>query len=244
MTTDAAAWRTLLDAATGRYRACGRFGYHFARGKLGHDPVFRHLVQTGLLAPAGVEPVRLLDIGSGQSLLASLADAMARLHGSAAWPVAWPAPARSVHYTGIELMPRDHARARAALHGLPHVRLVCGDMTREAFAASDVVVILDVLHYVPIAAQDAVLAKVHACLAPGGRLLLRIGDQQQRAGFAMSQWVDRIVTTIRGHRAPPTWGRPLPQWLATLDAIGFRTRAVPKSEGTPFANVLLVGERR
>ena len=116
-------------------------------------------------------------------------------------------------------------------------------MCDTPYPASDVVVILDVLHYVDIAAQDQVLQRVHDALRPGGRLLLRIGDQSSAKGFRASQWVDRVVTNIRGHRAPPTWGRPLVQWVSVLERLGFQVKAVPKSEGTPFANVLLVADR-
>ena len=241
------AWRELLDAATAPYRASGRFAWHFARGKLGRDPVFRYLVERGLFVPAGQQgAVRMLDIGSGQSLIASLVHEMRRLHAARGWPSGWPAPpADELRYTGIELMPKDTQRARAALSGLPVAPvLVNGDMCSIEYPPSDLVVILDVLHYVDIAAQDRVLERVHACLREGGgRLLLRIGDQDSARGFAASQWVDRIVTNIRGHRAPPTWGRPLKAWIAKLESIGFVVRAVPKSEGTPFANVLLIAER-
>jgi hypothetical protein len=106
-----------------------------------------------------------------------------------------------------------------------------------------VVVILDVLHYVDRAAQEALLERVHAALARPGRLLLRVGDAASRRGFAVSQWVDRVVTLARGHRSPPTFGRPLTDWIALLQRLGFAVRSVPMSRGTPFANVLLVGEK-
>lgn len=240
------AWRSLLNEASAPYREAGRFAYHFARGKLGRDPVFRYLVEKGLLLPMGQDrDLRLLDIGSGQSLLASLTHAMALKHRAGAWPAGWMSPPRGVRYTGIELMRSDVARASKALRHLPvSPTLVCGNMCDTPMPASDVVVILDVLHYVDIDAQDAVLRNVHACLRPGGRLLLRVGDQSNPRGFAASQWVDRVVTAVRGHRAPPTWGRPLTAWQTALQAIGFEVRAVPKSEGTPFANVLLIADRR
>jgi SAM-dependent methyltransferase len=220
-------WRTLLDRASAPYRHAGRFAWHFARGKLGLDPVFRHLLVAGLV-PAGA---RVLDIGCGQGLLASLL--LARGGGG-------------VRFTGIELMARDVARARAALAnvdaGAGTVTFVCGDMGEAAFPVSDVVVILDVLHYVDVPAQDRVLARVRGALVPGGRLLLRVGDAEARRGFAISQWVDRLVTGVRGHVVPPTHGRPLSAWTARLQALGFEVEARPMSQGTPFANVLLVAE--
>ena len=93
------------------------------------------------------------------------------------------------------------------------------------------------------AAQRALLERVHAALSPRGRLLLRIGDMAQAGGFRASQWVDRVVTWARGHRVPPTWGRPLADWQALLQALGFAVQPLPMSAGTPFANVLLVADR-
>jgi hypothetical protein len=69
---------------------------------------------------------------------------------------------------------------------------------------------------------------------------LRVGDAQARRGFVTSQWVDRAVTFVRGHRVAPLFGRPLTQWIAQLQALGFDVQSRPMSQGTPFANVLLV----
>jgi SAM-dependent methyltransferase len=107
---------------------------------------------------------------------------------------------------------------------------------------SDLVVILDVLHYVDLDAQEGVLRRVRDALQPGGRLLLRVGDAASRRGFAISQWVDRTVTRIRGHKVSPTWGRTLQEWTALLQRLGFRVQSIPMSKGTPFANVLLVAD--
>jgi SAM-dependent methyltransferase len=234
------AWRRLHDLACAPYRSGGRFAWHFARGKLGRDPVFRGMLLRGDL-PAHA---RVLDIGCGQGLLASLLAAIDRVAADGAWPANWPTPPTGARYVGIELMPRDVARAEAALGRRGDgPRFVCGNMCETPFPACDVVVILDVLHYVDHAAQDALLERVHRALAPGGRLLLRIGDQAEGRGFRISQWVDRVVTLVRGHRVPPTWGRPLAAWVAALQRIGFRVRSVPMSAGTPFANVLLVADR-
>jgi SAM-dependent methyltransferase len=230
------AWQELHRSASDRYRGSGRFAWHFARGKLGRDPVFRALLQSAAVPPQA----RVLDIGCGQGLLASLLAACDAMAAANRWPDPWGAAPAHTRYTGIDLMPRDIARAQQALATLaPAPTLVCGDMRTTPFPPCDVVVVLDVLHYVDIAAQDDVLARIRTALRPGGRLLLRVGDASQRWGFAASQWVDRIVTSVRGHRAPPTYGRTLGQWRAALQALGFAVQALPMSRGTPFANVLL-----
>lgn len=234
-----AAWHELLRRASAPYRGAGRFAWHFARGKLGRDPVFRSLVERGEWGHAA----RVVDIGCGQGLLASLLHACGTLHQAGQWPGGWAAPPALQQYTGVELMPRDVARAERALAPLAlPACFVAADMRAAALPACDLVVILDVLHYVDHADQAALLARVRDALQPHGRLLLRIGDQAQRRGYTISQWVDRIVTGVRGHRVPPTWGRTRDDWVALLGSLGFTVRSAPMSAGTPFANVLLVAD--
>jgi SAM-dependent methyltransferase len=235
-----AGWRALHAAACAPYRAAGRFAWHFARGKLGRDPVFRALLERGELAPGA----RVVDIGCGQGLLASLLAACDAQSRAGRWPAAWPPAPAATHYTGIELMDADLGRARAALGAAATApRFAQGDLRSAALPDCDAVVILDVLHFVDHAAQEALLDRVRAALAPGGRLLLRVGDASSRRGFALSQWVDRTVARLRGHAAPPVWGRPLAAWIALLERRGFAVAPAPMSGGTPFANVLLSGRR-
>ena len=247
-----AAWQRIYDAACAPYRRHGQWPYQWARGKLARDPAFRGMLERG---DFGSQP-RVVDIGCGQGLVAALLHACATT-AARDWPAAWPPAPHARAYTGIELMQRDAERAQAALHALPLApRFVCGDMCSTPLPGCDLVVILDVLHYVDHAAQVGVLQRVRdalrepgdqvrrACDAPStGRLLLRVGDAQQRKGFAISQWVDRVVTLARGHRVAPTWGRPLAEWRSLLAGLGFAdVQAVPMSQGTPFANVLLVAD--
>jgi len=226
------AWKELLDAACARYRPAGRFAWHFARGKLGGDPAFRHFLERGLIAPGA----RVLDLGSGQGLLASLLCAVDDLHNAAMWPAIWaPAPVGAqVH--GIELMEADVRRASAALGA--GARFTHGDIRQVTLEPVDVVVILDVLHYMDFADQRRVLESVRAALIPAGMLLLRVGDGAGGLPFRFSNWVDQVVT-VRGHGWVDLHCRELVQWRALLVELGFDCEATPLSQGTPFANVLL-----
>jgi SAM-dependent methyltransferase len=224
----------LVDAAAAPYRAAGRFAWHFARGKLGGDPAFAGLLERALI-PDGE---RLLDLGCGQGLLASWLLAARAQFAAGSWPASWPAPPRLGKIAGIELMPRDVARARAALGDAADI--VSGDIRSAEFGRADVVVILDVLHYIGIAEQDVVLHRARTALLPSGTLLLRVGDAGGGRGFRWSNWVDHAAMLVRGHGWVKLHCRRLPDWKAALGAMGFRVEAIPMSTGTPFANVLLV----
>lgn len=235
-----AAWRRLHETASAPYRQSGRFAWHFARGKLGRDPIFRGVIEHGLL---DATRARVVDIGCGQSLLASLLSAMAGMQAQGHWPAHWASTPARAEYTGIELMPNDVARARASIaHLEPTPKLLCGDMRTTALPACDLVALFDVLHYVDLHAQEALLQRVRDALAPGGRLLLRVCDAASGRAFAVTQWVDRAVLFVRGHGTARTWGRPLDEWTTLLARLGFSVQIVPMSQGTPFANVLLVAD--
>jgi SAM-dependent methyltransferase len=232
-----AIWRRLLDAASAPYRDAGSFASHYARGKLGIDPVFRYVITEGLIP----SDARVLDLGCGQALLTSLYIAAERLAGSGIWPASWAPPPRGVRIQGIELMPRDVGWAHVALGSAAEI--VCGDMREVPFPASDVVVVLDSLQYLAIDDQERVLARIRAALGDDGRegrLLLRISDPSWTLRFLTTQFVDRIVTRWRGHAVAPTFCRPVAAWQRKLVDLGFEVEARPMSRGTPFANVLLV----
>jgi SAM-dependent methyltransferase len=227
----------LIDAAAAPYRQAGHFARHFARGKLAGDPAFVGLLRRGLIAPGA----RVLDLGCGQGLLAATLLAADTLSARGLWPSHWPAAPAAARVRGIELAPIDVERARRAVGAFAVIEQ--GDIRTTAFGTADVVVILDVLHYFPRDDQDAVLARVHTALGPDGVLLLRVGDAAAGLRFTVSHWVDRVVNVARGHRLVQLHCRPLRDWLASLEQLGFRVEAVPMSQGTPFANVLLVARR-
>ena len=75
-------------------------------------------------------------------------------------------------------------------------------------------------------------------------MLLRVGDAAGGFRFRWSNWVDRSVMIVRGHGLHPIWCRTLDAWQAALRRVGFAVDARPMSQGTAFANVLLVATRR
>ncbi|MEO5671289.1 MAG: class I SAM-dependent methyltransferase [Ramlibacter sp.] len=235
--------RSLIEQAAAPYRSSSHYAWRFARGKLGGDPAFAAVLALGLLSGRQ----RVLDIGSGQGLLTAWLLAAQHSSQQGQWPEEWPpAPApATVH--GIELMQHDVDRANEALKTpvqAGRASFAAADMREADFDRADAVVILDVLHYVSIADQDRVLQRVRAALGPGGVLLLRIGDAAGGLRFMTSYWVDAVVTTLRGHRMTRLHCRTLAQWQEALRTLGFDVQVQPMSQGTPFANVMLVARLR
>jgi SAM-dependent methyltransferase len=228
----------LLAEASKPYRKAGLFAYFFARGKLGADPIFRAILERGLL----LGRARILDLGCGQALLAAWLHAAARLYEGGRWPSAWPAAPRPLSTRGIEMMDRDVRRARSALGSTTDV--VTGDIRSTEFGAADAIVVLDVLHYMVSDAQRDVLQRVRKALPLRGLLLLRVCDAGAGMRYRYTQWVDKVVMLSRGHASVAAHCRSVREWQVLLRECGFDSEAQPMSQGTPFANVLLIAHAR
>ena len=226
---------TLLEAATRPYIASGRYAWHFARGKLRHDPFFFWLLRHGLLPERG----RLLDLGCGQGVLLALLTAARQQYARGQWPRGWPAPASNVLMHGIELN-RDRAEtARRALGA--GAEIDCCDIRVAPFPECSVVVMNGVLLYLDEAEQARVLQKAVDALCPGGLLLLREADAGAGLRFQITQWSDRLIAANRGRFWRKLHYRASPTWISALEKLGLAVHVQPMREGTPFSNILLAG---
>ena len=183
----------LLDAASEPYRSAGRFAYYFARGKLRTDPVYRAILELGLLRGR----TRLLDLGCGQGLLTAWLRAAEHCYERGDWPWGWPPAPRTWSMRGIELTTRDVERAQRALGSASEVSQA--DIRSASFGAPDAVVILDVLHYLDPQEQLEVLRRVRVALPARGLLLMRVGDAGAGLRFRYGQCSDKLVMLLRGH---------------------------------------------
>ncbi len=226
----------LLGRATMPYRSAGLFAWHFAKGKLKGDPAFFGLLEHGLIPNAE----RLIDLGCGQGLLASWLLEARALFESGNWPAHWPAAPKVENIWGLELMPKDVARARTALSD--RALFVQGDICTTDFGKADVAIILDVLHYISYEAQEDVLRRIRTALPLGGTFITRIGDAAGGLPFHFSNWVDRTVFFLRGHSTGRIYCRTLNEWLEVLKRNGFKVEPLSMHRGTPFCNVMLIAK--
>jgi SAM-dependent methyltransferase len=229
--------RTLLDEASRPFIGGGHFAYHYSRGKLSTDSIFREILKRGLF-PA---EAHYLDLGCGQGSLFSWLLSARKLYEAGNWPKGWPAAPKALSLRGIELMQKDVDRAARAF-GADHpiLRIEQGDMTKADFGKADVITILDALHYFNHAHQKDVIKRIRAALPPGGLFLTRVGDASAGLPFHICNWVDHAVTFARGHRLPHLYCRPLAEWIALLESFGFTVETDPMNDIKPFANVMLV----
>lgn len=233
----AIAFDALVDLAARPYADAGRYAYHFARGKLRRDPVFRHLLAGGLLPARG----RLLDLGCGLGVLPALLAAARREHAGGRWIANWPAPPHELELQGVELLGWKVAAGRIALADA--AAITQGDIRDCPLPSCSAAVILDVLLYLAEHEQRAVLARVIEALEPGGVLVVREADAAAGWRFQTTWRAEQVCCLARGQGWPVLHYRSAGQWLALLGELGCRAEPRPMSAGTPFANVLYVAHK-
>ena len=230
-----------MRAAT-RYRPAGRGPYYFARGKLSGDPVFVALLRDGRIN----DGARIVDVGCGLGVLAAWLAAAETCDRSLAseWPQTWAPPPKDWTLRGFDLRRKAVAAGARALCDLAdRISLNVGDARVVTLPACDVIVMLDMLHYMDREAQQQLLKRTHQALATGGVLLLRIGDMTAHWRSRFTWLVDWWVTLLRDRRWPQMHYRTLAEWRLLLESIGYSVVAKPMSEGTLFANVLLIARK-
>src|SRR5258708_3478255 len=204
----------LIDAASKPYLAAGPYAYHFARVKLRHDPVYVALLRSGRIP----DRARVLDLGCGNAVLASLLLAARERYERGLWPSEWAAPPSQLQLHGIESERRAAQWAHVTLGG--RATIVTADLRDAPLPKADVVVLIDVMHYLEKDAQVSLLERVAQSLRGGGLLILRVADISACWRFHLGKGADRFGSLLTSRGFPTQYHRPIGPWLHLLDNFG------------------------
>jgi 2-polyprenyl-3-methyl-5-hydroxy-6-metoxy-1,4-benzoquinol methylase len=194
-----------------------RWHHYYARSKLGSDPLYPGVVDALRDSDAPV-----LDLGCGIGLLAH----------------ALRAAGLDLAYHGVDNDAAKIAQARRAAGNaaLSSVDFAVHDLAGGLPAHRGSVALLDVLQFVPLPAQDAILDAAIAMLVPGAKLVIRtcLDDGSRRARTTRS--IDTLSRALRWMNAGPEHYPEADAMQAKFAAAGLRAEFTPLYGNTPFNN--------
>ena len=211
---DAATQRTIQ-----RYREAPIGDRIYVAAKLHTDPL------TRLLAELPGDFGRVLDAAAGRGQF-----------GLFLWELG-----RASELFGFDSDPRKVAAAELAVFGNAHFETQ--DLLEFREREVDTLLLIDVLHYLTLPEQDELLRRAARCVTRG-RIVIRELDAGNAARSAVTrcfEWIAKISGYNRG-RAGRHY-RPAHEIVGQLTGAGFSCEVLGASEGTPFANVLIVATR-
>ncbi len=196
-----------------RYRHVAISDRYYVAGKLAFDPMFEPLARLTKLGD-------VLDLGCGRGQLALLLLELG-------------------HATSVIGIDADSRKIEVARAAGPNTEFRVADVAHCDLPPADTILLIDVLHYLPLVEQDALLQRALRALAPAGRLVVRELDADPTANSATTRAYEWLVRKIGLNRGRATAYRPARELIAVLERAGLSCRVHGASD-TPFANVLIV----
>ncbi len=213
------AFRQLLEEVSRRYTSSGILHWEFVRGKLNYDPFYRQLLDANILPRHG----RLVDLGCGRGILLSMLRSAATLgHDERSRHPEFAIP--DLVLMGVESRPTLARVARAALGHEATIEL-CSPAEYET-PASQIIVIMDVLHTLSMASQERVLSRAAKALAPGGILLVRDVDRSSGLRFRLGWLWARLTGLLTGGGWPRFHYRSQAEWTRLLEQQALSVRVL------------------
>ncbi len=201
-----------------------RHDYYYTLVKLRTDPLY-----PGVLAALRGTSAPVLDLGCGLGLFAH----------------ALRADGQRLPYFGVDIDAGKIARGRAiaARAALQDTRFEVLDLGAGMPAHAGSVTILDVLQYLSLERQRALLDGAIAMLVPGARLVIRTGLAEANGRGRTTRITDRLAHTIGWMQEAPKQYPTRDSLFAQLDAAGLSPQFRPLYGNTPFNNWLVVAAR-
>ena len=207
-----------------RHALGNRWDYYYVRGKLASDPLYPGVLQAlrGSSAP-------LLDLGCGLGLLAH----------------ALRQDGQSMPYRGVDNDAGKIRRAQRAgvTAGLSSAQFEFVHLAHDLPRHQGSVAILDVLQYLPAAAQQRLLDASITMLSPGARLVIRAALVDGSRRGRISRISDHAANLVGWMQSAPRCYPQADRLRSTLEGAGLQVAFTPLYGRTPFNNWMVVAER-
>jgi SAM-dependent methyltransferase len=197
-------YHEIVDAVVVRYADASIRDAEAVRRRLLKDPMYPFLIGEAVLEGG----LRVLDLGCGRGAAGVLLGLLTR--GS---------EPRSYH--GVDRSERYVRAARRALEDFPGCAASALDLRDFDPPPADVVIVNDVLRFLPIGSQDALLRRLARALPPGSRVFLREKNAGGGWRFAWSAFIDAATILLPGHPRGGTHYRRSGDLRNALIAAGF-----------------------
>jgi uncharacterized protein (DUF2062 family)/2-polyprenyl-3-methyl-5-hydroxy-6-metoxy-1,4-benzoquinol methylase len=211
--------RARLRFVNRAFAGSARFDRGFVRWKMRLDRIFP------LLAAEELGSGTVVDLGCGYGM----ALCFAAFHD------------RGRRLVGCDLSTHRIAVARQALRAL-NAETSVQDVRHFPLPPAGLILILDVLQYLPAGEQLELLKRCCAALEPGGRLIFRVHDRERGLWSALAEGLDRLLFFVERAGA-----RPLilsaAQYRGALEEAGMQVEWRRFCNRLPLAHILFLAHR-
>jgi uncharacterized protein (DUF2062 family)/SAM-dependent methyltransferase len=211
--------RERVRFVNGMFAQCARAARGFVRWKLRLDRIFE------LLAAENLGSGTVVDLGCGYGMalgFAAFGDNRRRL-------------------VGCDLDAHRIAVARQAL-GTLNAHVTVADIRHFELPPADLILILDVLQYLPVAEQPALLKRCCSALAPDGILLFRVHDGERGLRSTISMAFERLIFACEGNGFRPRM-LSIAEYRGALENAGMQLEERRFQNRLPLAHVLFVARK-
>ena len=211
--------RNRIRFVNGLFARCARADHGFVRWKLRLDRIF------GLLAAENLGSGTVVDLGCGYGMalgFAAFGDSSRRL-------------------VGCDLDAHRIAVARQALGAL-NADLSVADVRRLDLPPAGLILILDVLQYLPADDQQALLQRCCSALAPQGMLIFRVHDCERGLWSTITMAFDRLIFACGRAGVRPLM-LSAAEYHRVLENAGMQVEQRRFRNRLPLAHILFIAKK-
>jgi uncharacterized protein (DUF2062 family)/SAM-dependent methyltransferase len=211
--------RDRIRFVNGLFAQCARADRGFVRWKLRLDRIF------GLLAAEDLGSRTVVDLGCGYGMalgFAAFGDSSRRL-------------------VGCDLDAHRIAVARQALGAL-NADLSVADVRRLDLPPAGLILILDVLQYLPADEQQALLKRCCSALVPQGMLIFRVHDRERGLWSTITMAFDRLIFACGRAGVRPLM-LSAAEYHSVLENAGMQVEERRFRNRLPLAHILFIAKK-